>query len=758
MQPHDYKSMSERMSHPFPPKHSMHWRTSPYTYEQAVSEYDAKGHLLDLTEKPTQASDDQAGSPPEHSLFWQGQTEPKDPVTSEPIQWIEIRIVDEFNQPLDSVVGKLTDANGKVYPVRAARSPIYVQGLAAGQIALSFENQSWFECVEKRKPNLSADDPVQGWLDENPLGKRAAQVKLLTATAGDFVELTPNQSLAQRHHAGQADDIALETGNSYLIRIQGFNYISLRIGVFFDGTANNSYNAIWGKQKLDEYADEWIAAYQQASKQVAKEKNILPSEVLIKDLPNSCFSPPNDQYKSSAANEITNIQKLYELYLEHDEKPTWLVENNEFRSKLYITGIGTGNSSKIDSPSADFILGIASGAGEYGVVAKVNNAVEEIKNLLDLSLEKILIAPIPFMDGIGEIVFDVFGFSRGAAAARHFINLISDGELSELACSVTELLAKKRVSCAAGFCWQHSHWRAGFVGLFDTVASVIRGITSQGLDLTTHNTDNGDVRLWINERFVDRVVHITANPVNEYRFDFSLNKLNSGGGKKFQQFVVPGAHSDVGGGYHSRSAFKDGFLLPLLENVLIDSVSRTIPEDSTFQKSTMKAFLIKQLLARKQREAANGWPVFEPEKYYTIDLTERRVGKQIQLKADLRLRRVVEGDLSRIYLRLMFGLAEFYGVRFVEGAVERWNKPDDKYFHVQEMIGDMEFSAIAEQVLNYAKQGAIHPILTSEQFAIDLMRNNLIHHSSSDNIGMKPNHIKGLLQYRRAVFNCAKDV
>ncbi|WP_093275731.1 DUF2235 domain-containing protein [Vibrio xiamenensis] len=749
--------MSERMSHPFPPKHSMHWRTSPYTYEQAVSEYDAKGHLLDLTEKPNQASDDQAGSPPEHSLFWQGQTEPIDSVTSEPIQWIEIRIVDEFNQPLDSVVGKLTDANGKVYPVRAARSPIYVQGLAAGQIALSFENQSWFECVEKRKPNLSADDPVQAWLDENQLGKRASQVKLLTATAGDFVELTPNQSLAQRHHAGQADDIVLETGNSYLIRIQGFNYISLHIGVFFDGTANNSYKARWGKRQLDSYSNVWQQKYQLACQQVARQKNISPSEVLIKDLPEECFLPPVKAYQDSAANELTNIEKLYQLYKDYQNDTDCLYNTNELRTKLYITGIGTDNSEQ-EVGGADNLLGLGLGVGPYGIIAKVDHAIEQIHKRLNSSLNYLQSAALPFLDGIGEVVFDVFGFSRGAAAGRHLVNIISDGESSALAKALKASLDRNTLLIATGFNWQRDYWRAGFVGIFDTVASVVAGVANDEIDLSTHNTNNGDVRLWIDDTFVDNVVHIVANSTTEYRYDFSLNKLNTGSGRKFHEYTVPGAHSDLGGGYHSRTVFNnEGYLLPLLENKLIARASQIINEDSIFQKSMTTKFLIKRLNQRRLREKANGWPVFEPERNYVTVIKERRIGRQIEMIAELRLRRIVEGDLSRLYLRLMFGLAQYYGVVFTNESDNVWTDKDVSYFSVQDVIGNMDFGAFAERVLSLAKQGKVYSELASLTFLKQLMRNNLIHHSAFDSIGMRPND-EGKPQFYRAAFNCRKPI
>lgn len=60
----------------------------------------------------------------------------------------------------------------------------------------------------------------------------------------------------------------------------------------------------------------------------------------------------------------------------------------------------------------------------------------------------------------GSVVVDVFGFSRGAAAARHFINKL-------LALNLGRPL------------------RVGFVGLFDTVAAI--GSAADGLDTSDDN-------------------------------------------------------------------------------------------------------------------------------------------------------------------------------------------------------------------------------------------------------------------------------
>lgn len=95
----------------------------------------------------------------------------------------------------------------------------------------------------------------------------------------------------------------------------------------------------------------------------------------------------------------------------------------------------------------------------------------------------------------GSVVVDVFGFSRGAAAARHFINKL-------LALNTGRPL------------------RVGFVGLFDTVAAI--GSAADGLD--TSDDNNLGVSLYPPPD-ADQVVQLTAH--HEYRVNFALNSISS---------------------------------------------------------------------------------------------------------------------------------------------------------------------------------------------------------------------------------------
>ena len=67
------------MSNPLPPKTSMFWYDNSYTYEEAVQAFESDGTLKSLNIVPTTESDDLAGSPPERSMFWEGETKKIDP-------------------------------------------------------------------------------------------------------------------------------------------------------------------------------------------------------------------------------------------------------------------------------------------------------------------------------------------------------------------------------------------------------------------------------------------------------------------------------------------------------------------------------------------------------------------------------------------------------------------------------------------------------------------------------------------------------
>jgi uncharacterized protein (DUF2235 family) len=199
--------------------------------------------------------------------------------------------------------------------------------------------------------------------------------------------------------------------------------------------------------------------------------------------------------------EPTNITKLYLLY---PQNPEWHI------SARYIEGVGT----KAHEKDSDIDMAIA-----YTIGDKVRQALDRAQ----LFFRDYPNAPIG--------ILDVFGFSRGAAAARHFVNEV-------------QRLNKIDPKHFGG-----PQLQIRFLGLFDTVGSIgIPGDNSQTL------YDGESFILDVNPNAVQHVFHLTAR--HEQRKYFPLSSILTAPGQSpaphFEEVEIPGAHSDVGGGYGTK--------------------------------------------------------------------------------------------------------------------------------------------------------------------------------------------------------------
>ncbi|MEF1257088.1 T6SS phospholipase effector Tle1-like catalytic domain-containing protein [Vibrio sp. M260112] len=637
--------------------------------------------------------------------------------------WIEIHIRDEHNQPFPNIKGNLIDASGAVYPVTLGEEPIRLVSLAPGRVTLQFDNPTWLYHTQRRLPFDGETSPVQQWLKQNPAASSGASWTHHTLTLGDFVQLEQGQNIPKRHQKEALGVVKLVTNTSHFVTIQGCRYITLRLGMFFDGTANNSYSAKWGKARLEDRYYLWQAAYQ-VSEEIANTQDIHPTQFIEK-----CFDWAD--ITGSAANELTNIQKLFDLY----QSDSFNEDKTVYRYAQYITGIGTGNSTDIAKADEDN-KGLAFGLGKYGIINKVRTGIYNVCFQLENILDDIAKRDNVTCDGFSKLEFDVFGFSRGAAAARHCINSILLGKNGEFAPAFIDAMNKQqdKHTLITDFDWEsNQHCEVMFAGLFDTVAAY--GIA--------HNDNDEPVRLWLDPARVRKAVHLVANKHSEYRYNFSLNRLNSA--PHFDEIVLPGAHSDIGGGYHSRVAFSNAdYLLPLLENKRIASVQNT--ELSLFGQKKQLAALTTELEQALDIELKHGWlwqdylltnPELTYEGKYTSGAT-----------AHLLYRKCTEGDLSRLYLRVMYGLAEFAGVPVYdkpEGPYV-WNCQESKqdahlYYPVQSQLAypyqpqilPFDFGLLCQRVLDLAKAGEvvnIQKLLGSTDMLNNFIALGLLHHSS----------------------------
>lgn len=254
--------------------------------------------------------------------------------------------------------------------------------------------------------------------------------------------------------------------------------LKIRCALFFDGTLNNRKNT---KARLDN------------SDAYKKNKG------------------GKDQGDGSFENDYTNVSTLEANILPKADAHDEMIS-------IYTEGPGTVNYS------GDETRGFAFGSGDTGVKMKVSIGITDAVSQISKGKKKDRV-PEEFI--IEKLTLDVFGFSRGAAAARYCIyKLLKDKNRP----------IQKRLELE-GFEVADKAIEVCFAGLFDTVSSYNGG---QYL-----HTDNWVLALKaIHE--AKKVVQLAA--AEEHRKNFPLHNINSAGGKG-EQFYLPGVHSDVGGSY-----------------------------------------------------------------------------------------------------------------------------------------------------------------------------------------------------------------
>lgn len=259
-------------------------------------------------------------------------------------------------------------------------------------------------------------------------------------------------------------------------------------------------------------------------------------------------------------NDYSNIARAYDsIDATEDNQVSW-----------YIEGIGT-----VDEKSDNDTLGIlplkggAMGVGERGIKAKVTKGcrkgAEAIKNIFGSK-------------NIDILSVNVFGFSRGAAAARHFVKVCTtkaniskkiDGsiivfppdfyELSnqeereggKVINQIINISKDKKDSPLLNFdyfgaCLISNNLKINtivfnFVGLYDTVASY--GFNHRGNWLIKNDSEQLGLNAIQNANFTFQIAS-----ADEFRENFSLTNIESAGIKGLQ-LTLPGVHSDIGGGY-----------------------------------------------------------------------------------------------------------------------------------------------------------------------------------------------------------------
>ncbi|WP_406721210.1 DUF2235 domain-containing protein [Thioclava litoralis] len=215
--------------------------------------------------------------------------------------------------------------------------------------------------------------------------------------------------------------------------------------------------------------------------------------------------------EASYANDLSNVAKLYRSYSGNVPRE----ERNDdggiktLRSSAIIDGIGTTSGQE------DSVLGFAVGWGRTGVDERVKDGFLEFLRFVNAAKAR---------GDIKSIKLDVFGFSRGSAAARHFVNCVKRGNAGhDYGGPYYELQDEEKAKL-----------EIRFLGIFDTVVS---------WGLVANDSGWGNLMITLPDDIATKIVHITA--LDECRENFPLTEAPNSA----ETIRMPGAHSDIGGGY-----------------------------------------------------------------------------------------------------------------------------------------------------------------------------------------------------------------
>ena len=386
--------------------------------------------------------------------------------------------------------------------------------------------------------------------------------------------------------------------------------ITITIGMFFDGTGNNALNT--QNRILESCSHLDVGMKSEDAEACAKKLGIKIDNAV------------------SYIGYYSNIHWLNTLYSTNDE----VVEGQTvYQRAVYVQGIGT------DKGNSDSSISMGTGGWFYGVVEKTDEGVgliaEQISKFLALNQGKNF--------AIEKVQFDVFGFSRGAAAARHFVNRVRNNDKAIQQAITKGLGGRNQHGKPAG--------ETRFLGLFDTVCAV--GTVSNLFDV--HSGVNPGVELELPPDIAQKVFQITA--MHECRYNFSLNSIK----ESWPELALPGVHSDIGGGYNPKE--KEYLFLTQPQN---ETVSETIPPEVTdiYRRSAAEIPDLKSLPALSaiipsgevKTESWYDYLVNEDKKRGGI--TQKRVGAAVTIE------RVVTNDWSKVSLRVMLDAAQEAGGLF----------------------------------------------------------------------------------------------
>jgi len=266
-------------------------------------------------------------------------------------------------------------------------------------------------------------------------------------------------------------------------------------------------------------------------------------------------------------------------------------------------------------------------------------------------------------------------------------------------------------------------------GLFDTVAAI--GDPARG-HMSVGDAKNPGVNLYLARACAKQVVHLTA--ADECRHNFSLNRVNT---KYHEELVLPGVHSNLGGGYPS----------VMRERVLLGRPK--LVRGSYYSLTGLDRARLQASIAWQQREAAeaafrakglpgNGRFIKQELKLLPSNHRTTGQGSEGDVLLMLSMDRLVRGELSRVSLRVMHTKAVDGGVPF-----DTLNEHDRRF----SIPNDLQ--PIASKVISAAMAGQNAVLSDSERH---YLHGRYIHASANWNArwGFLPN--KPRTDNQRAIY------
>ena len=425
----------------------------------------------------------------------------------------------------------------------------------------------------------------------NPASEAGPQDHRLSLPLGAAAGLTALPEATQSEEAGSDDDGPM---------------IDLTIGIFTDGTLNNYQNTKEFRERLEQDC-------------------LIPLRGRSQDI-EECQVRLGLLLGESYANEPTNVVKLFSLYKDGEEVADGV---KKVFIKVYEPGAGTRSGGE------DSVWGMATGLGETGVQAQVEKAFEEVAYRLNAEVD---------ISKVRSVQFDLFGFSRGAAASRYAANEILSGPEGALG----------RIFRDKGVFWS-GLFSVRFIGLLDTVTGVVNPFR---FDFSAGNARNQPVDIHLDSGKLGRVVHIAA--LDEFRSNFALNSICNSADKtpdNFREIYLPGAHSDIGGGYSDVQ----------VEDLLLHPKLQITGRDTQWPRKTLEW---DNLQGIKKEEEAAGWigdfslqitDEIQPS-IKLVETFDHHPSPYGRVSLELKFRRKVLGGLSSIPLHLLHSLAQHEGV------------------------------------------------------------------------------------------------